>query len=177
MRRIFCIAIALFILTGLQACNNSRKSKNYNDKTPVDEAGASFIKDAVESSIAEVKLSKLAERSSQNKEVLDLAKMMVKDHQELSAVLKKIADNKKINTSDSINYNHENLMKSLSAKKGEVFDKEYIQIMVNDHEQAIKIYKDASANSDADIKKVAANTLPKLEEHLKKADALCGQLK
>lgn len=177
MRKLLCIAVALVMLAGIQACNNSRKSRNYNDKTPVDAAGASFIKDAVEASIAAVKLSKLAERNSQNKEVTDLAKTMVKDHQEMTSILKKIADNKKINTSDSINFDHQKLITGLTKKTGAAFDREYIQITVNDHDMVIKMYKDASANSDADIQKIAASTLPRLEEHMKKANALCSQLK
>ena len=176
MRRLLCIAIALIMLSGLQACNsNPRKAKNYNDKTPVDDSGASFIKDAVESSLSEVKFSNLAQKNSQNREIRDFAKTMITDHGEFEKVLRKIADNKNINVSDSVNFEHQQLANSLARKTEHDFDKEYIQVIVNDHEKTLKLYREAATNSDKDVKKWASATVAKIEEHLKKANALCAR--
>ena len=56
--------------------------------------------------------------------------------------------------------------KDLNDKSGNEFDKAYIEMMVNDHKNAIKIFEKASTDSDDyDIKTWALNTLPTLRVH------------
>ena len=49
--------------------------------------------------------------------------------------------------------------------------------MVIDHEKAVEVFKEGSINANAKLKDFAAKTLPKLEGHLKEANALCADLK
>jgi len=177
MKKVFCIALTLVMLSGLQACNDTRKSKNYNDKTLVDDTGIALIKNGVESSNAEVRLSNLALKNSQNSSVTNFAKMMVTDHTNLAGELKKLAESKKVNTSDSLTVEHEQLLVSLAKKTGAEFDKEYIQAMVNDHEKAVQLFKNAANNTDKAVNDMAGKNLPKLEEHLNAANSLCKDLK
>jgi putative membrane protein len=177
MKQSFCIAITLMVLFAAQACNDTRRAKNYNDRTLVDDTGISLIKNGVESGNAEVKLSLLAERQSQNVKVIDFAKMMITDHTAVGNELKKIAANKKVNTSDTLTMEHLHLITSLSKKSGAEFDKEYMQAMVVDHKRAIEVFKAAANNTDASVNHFAGKTIPKLEGHLEEANKIFASLK
>lgn len=174
MKRTFCIALTLVTLLVIQACNN-KKAKNYNNINKTNEEGISFVKDALESGAAEIKVSQLALTNSKNAEVLAFAKMIIADHTDADVELKKISGSKAVN--DTLTVAHEHLLSSLSKKTGHEFDKEYTQAMVNDHENAIKVFKAGETNTDKKLKDFAGKTLPKLQEHLKQANEICLGLK
>ncbi|RYU92098.1 DUF4142 domain-containing protein [Mucilaginibacter terrigena] len=174
MKRTFGIALTLIVLVLTQACNN-RKAKNYNKISQANEEGISFVQSALESGAAEIKVSQLALTNSKNAEVLEFAKMIIADHTNSDAELKKISGSKPVN--DTITVAHEQLLASLAKKTGHEFDKEYMQVMVNDHENAIKVFKIGETNTDKKLKDFADKTLPKLQEHLKQANAICLGLK
>ena len=174
MKRTFYIALALVTLLVVQACNN-KKAKNYNNINKANEEGISFVKAALESGAAEIKVSQLALTNSQNPEVLAFAKMIIADHTDADIELKKISGSKAVN--DTLTVAHEHLLSSLSGKKGHEFDKEYMQAMVNDHENDILVFKMGEDNTDKKLKDFADKTLPTLQEHLKQANAVCLGLK
>jgi putative membrane protein len=174
MKRTFCIALALVTLLVVQACNN-KKAKNYNNISNANEEGLSFVKDALESGATEIKVSQLALTNSKNPEVLAFAKMIIADHTDADAELRKISGSKSVN--DTLTVAHQHLVSSLTNKTGREFDKEYTQAMVNDHENAIKVFKAGETNTDKKLKGFADKTLPKLQEHLKQANAICLGLK
>jgi putative membrane protein len=174
MKRTFCIALSLVTLLVVEACNN-KKAKNYNNINRANEEGISFVNSALESGAAEIKVSQLALTNSKNPEVLAFAKMIIADHTEADAELRKISGSKTAN--DSLNADHQHLLGSLSSKKGHDFDKEYTLAMVNDHENAIKVFKAGETNMDKKLKGFADKTLPKLQAHLKQANEICLGLK
>jgi putative membrane protein len=172
MRR-FLVALTLVALLGLQACSD-RKGKNYNK---VNDDGVDFVNEAAESGAAEIKLSELAIKNSQNKEVTDFAKAIIADHSEEAKELKDIAEKGKFKATDTLNHDHNLHLTSLAGKTGIAFDKEYLQIMVHEHEQTIKFFKENSTNASAKLQAFTAKNLPKLEAHLKEANAICTGLK
>lgn len=174
MKRTFCITLALVTLLIVQACNN-KKAKNYNKISQANEEGVSFVKAALESGAAEIKVSQLALTNSKNPEVLEFAKKIIADHSETDAELKKISGSKV--TNDTLTAAHEHLLSSLSKKNGPEFDKEYMQAMVNDHENDILVFKMGEGNTDKKLKDFADKTLPTLQEHLKQANSICLGLK
>ena len=169
----FCVALTLVALLAVQACSD-RKGRNFNK---IDDNGLTFVNAAAEAGAAEVKISELALKNSKNEEVIKFAKMMIADHTDAGNELKRIAADSKIDANDSLSAAHNHVLTSLSAKTGVGFDKEYIQAMVIDHEKAVEVFKEGSINANAKLKDFAAKTLPKLEGHLKEANALCADLK
>jgi putative membrane protein len=69
------------------------------------------------------------------------------------------------------------MIRELSKKSGAAFDKMYLQMMVADHEQAVKLYTLASNNSDSKIKEIASKNLSAIKMHLDSANAICITLK
>ncbi len=174
MKRTFCIILALATLVFTQACNN-RKAKNYNKINQANEEGISFVKNALESGAAEIKLSQLALTNSQNPQMLEYAKQVIADHTDMDAELKKISGSK--NNIDSLNAVHQTQLDSLTKKTGAAFDKLYIQAMVIDHENDIKVFKEGENNSDKKLKEFAVKSTPKLAQHLANANEICAKLK
>lgn len=63
--------------------------------------------------------------------------------------------------------------RKLSEKSGAEFDQAFIAAMIADHEDHIAMFdKKAQNASDADVRSFAANNLPKLRQHLERAQQL-----
>jgi putative membrane protein len=179
MKRLLCIVLTLVVLISVQACNDNKKAKNYNEKTKVDADGLTFITQGIKSGMAEVKLSELAQKNSKNPNVISFAKMMITDHTNMGKELQGLADDQLVTglKSDTLDVDHNKIMKSLATKTGAEFDKEYMQVMVADHEKAIKLFKNGATNQDNEVKKLAEKGLPNLQSHLNQANAICTNLK
>jgi putative membrane protein len=66
--------------------------------------------------------------------------------------------------------------RQLEGLSGQAFDRAYIQQMVRDHEKAIAAFTTASKGADGQVKDFASRTLPTLQDHLSRAQALARQL-
>jgi len=126
-----------------------------------------FVKDAVESNLAEIQTSQLALTKSSNPEVKSFAQRMIDDHTQANTQLQTIAEQKGIKIPDSPGLKHQAELKAMQARSGADFDKSYIDQMNADHEKAIELFQ-AAANSpqiDPELKKLAERTLPTLHQH------------
>ncbi|GAC1309618.1 MAG: DUF4142 domain-containing protein [Mucilaginibacter sp.] len=176
MKNLSCLALGVVALLAVSACN-SKHGKNYNNETLVDADGLSFVRNAAEGGLTEIKASGLALTKTSNQRVLALAKMMIDDHTKAGMELKKIETGKLVAGDDTINAEHRKLIAELSAKSGAAFDKAYIDMMVNDHEQASKLFAGASRNNAVAIKDFATKTFPVIQMHLDSAKAVQASLK
>jgi putative membrane protein len=172
-------AYLLLGITGLlsaQSCLN-KHAKNYNQTTLVDQDGTNFILYGIEGGLTEVKASGVAITNSNNQRVISFAKMMIEDHTKAGDQLKKIESDKLVLEKDSISGDHQKMIDSLSTEKGAAFDKAYLQMMVTDHEKTIKLFTDASQNTDIEVRNFAAKTLPTIKMHLDSANAILRAIK
>jgi putative membrane protein len=125
-----------------------------------------FMKSAAEGGMAEVELGKLAATKAQNPEVKKFAQMMVTDHTKANAELKALAAKKNVALPADMG-SHKSAMDDLNGLSGAEFDKEYVDSMVDDHEDTVAAFqKQADNSADADVKAFAAKTLPTLKRHL-----------
>ena len=92
---------------------------------------------------------------------------METEHTKALADLQALADKKQITIPTSLTEKGQDANKKLMDKKGNDFDKEYCDMMVNGHKDAIDKFQKASTNAtDADIRNWAAAILPALRTHL-----------
>ncbi len=132
-----------------------------------------FFKKAAEGGIAEVELGKLAQKKSEDPSVKDFGAMMVKDHSAANEKLKDIAESKHIKLPSSSSIEQMATKTKLEVLTGKTFDHSYIKGMVKDHKTDIAEFKkEAASGKDPEAKAFAAATLPTLEEHLKKIEAI-----
>ena len=61
---------------------------------------------------------------------------------------------------------------ALNNLTGAAFDNQYIRMMVQDHYQAIELFKSAANSDDAQVRAYAEKTLPVLQAHYDQARRL-----
>lgn len=130
-----------------------------------------FITDAAAGAMMEVRLGELAKTNAASKAVKDFAAMMVSDHSKASEELKSIAAKNNVTIPATLPDKSQKHIDDLSKKSGSEFDKDYISLMVDDHEDDIKMFERCAKKEDekADVKAFAAKSLPTLYKHLEAA--------
>jgi len=142
----------------------------------LDQQDSNFIKEAAAGGMAEVELSKIATKSV-NPEVKRFAERMVRDHRSAGTELTGIATELGATVPKSFDTNHQKIRDQLANMHGPAFDRQYMQIMVDDHDQAVKLFRqEISSSHDPRLKQFAQKVLPTIEEHQKMALDLSGRL-
>jgi putative membrane protein len=143
---------------------------------PLDQQDTSFIKEAAGGGMAEVALSKMAEKSA-NPEVKRFAEKMVRDHTTANTELTAIAAELSAEMPKTLDTDHQKIHDHLKSMHGKAFDQQYMRVMVEDHDQAVKLFRQqASSGHDLRLKRFAQETLPTIEEHQKMAFDLSHRL-
>jgi putative membrane protein len=143
-----------------------------------DAATTSFLVDAANGGLAEVKLSELAQQKGTNSGVKMFAGMMVNDHSGANATVKSLAAQRNVTLPSVPGDDNQKKADDLSKKSGADFDKSYMNVMVDDHQKTIDLFEDAADDvNDAEVKTFIDNTLPKLRMHLDSARAVQKRLK
>lgn len=175
------VASALF----LTACNEEKDSstevaKETNEEKMPDkmEYDAAFAVEVCNGGMMEVQLSQLAETNSSSAAVKDFAKMMVSDHSAANEELKGIAAKNNITLPSALSENSQETYNEMAKKKGADFDKAYVNAMVDGHKSTIDKFQDeAKDGTNADLKAFASKTLPTLQAHKQKIDAIDNTMK
>jgi putative membrane protein len=136
-------------------------------------SGASFIKEAVQGNLAEVKVGQLAQDKGATQGVKDFGAALVKDHGSANESAAEAAQQMKVTAPGKPNMKQTEIYDKLAKLSGESFDKQFIKAMVKDHKEDIAKYERESKESGpaADY---AKQTLPTLKAHLKMAEDLAG---
>ena len=130
-------------------------------------ADREFAMEAASGGLMEVAAGKLAATNASSAKVKEFGRMMVTDHTKANAELKAVAAKKNITIPTAPIEKHQEHIDMLKTKKGADFDKEYIDMMVDDHEEDVsKFETEANKGNDADVKAFASKTLPVLNKHL-----------
>ena len=157
-------SLALFGAAAAQAADIDGKAK-------------SFLQNAYEDGLAEVKAGQLALGKTANEDVKKFAQMMVDDHGKANTEMKMLADKKNVKVASEPTMVAKGKEKMMNAKSGADFDKAFADAMVEDHKKAIKAFEEAANEAkDADVKAFASATVAKLKHHLAEAEALKGKV-
>ena len=131
------------------------------------ESDAQFLVNTAEMNLEQIKLGELAQTNSTTPDVKKMGSMMKIDHAQGLKDLARLAGAKQVTLPTSITDAGQAAYNKLMVKKGKDFDKEYCDIMVKGHKDAVdKFDKAPTAVADADIKVWAAMLLPALRTHL-----------
>jgi putative membrane protein len=177
-----------------QACENTNRTSNDPDSlatTMVDSAETamadsmgmhnndttSFMQKAAIGGMMEVELGKMAQEKASNAKVKEFGAMMVRDHTKANAELKQLAQSRDVTLPTSYPEKDRAHVDEMKKMTGDAFDKHYMKMMVDDHAKTIELFKLAAKNSDVNISKFAAKTLPVLEAHHKTATGVQASLK
>lgn len=150
--------------------NEQKFSNNPNEKD------AQFLVDAAVINLKEISLGQLAQQKGGTKHVTALGKMMETEHTKMLADLTALAKSKNISLPTAQTQNGQDAYIKLNKKSEIDFGKEYSDLMVKGHKDAIALFEKASTDcTDSDIRTWATATLPALRTHLDQA-LMCKEL-
>jgi len=186
------ISLCLFLLMFLfAACDNRSGQGDGNDTLRIGpdnsnsvgidttgEAGGDFTMEAASAGLMEVELGNLAQQKASSAEVKRFGSRMVTDHSKANNELKQIAQQNNIVLPDSMMDKHRDMVQDLRELNGTEFDKEYMSMMVQDHQEDVNKFEQASKDDpNSPVGQWAAKTLPVLREHLSLAKQIDEKLK
>jgi putative membrane protein len=133
-----------------------------------------FVEHAATAGAAEVELSKLALKKSQNSAVRDFAQKMVTDHTKAAGELRMVATKENIKVPAAPDATLAATIDKLSKEQGAAFDRAFATRMLQDHQEAVTLFEKAASQSDINpaIRQFASTTLPTLRGHLDHAKEL-----
>jgi putative membrane protein len=129
-------------------------------------APRSFLEEAAEGGIAEVELAGLAPKRAHRADVKKFAATMAQDHTAANQKLTAIAQRDGVALPRTLDAKHKQLEDKLAKLSGKPFDVAYMQAMVSDHEQDVKLFQSAASSGTPEVKTFASSTLPVLQQHL-----------
>ena len=179
------------------ACDNARRNESVNngaanDDATVGTAGVSdgdrnFVEESLNTGMAEIELAKLAQDRAASNEVKQFAQMMISDHTKAGEELKQVAQKHSISVTGALTDEHRELMQELSGLRGAEFDREYMDAMVDSHQEVINHLQSRASEDrfgdnkgevrperadnpvEQSLNQWAANTLPVARHHLDEA--------
>jgi putative membrane protein len=133
-----------------------------------DFAERAFITKAMEGGMAEVQLGQLAQQKSESNDVKQFAAKMVNDHGQMGDKwLKPVAQQMGINPPSGPSKHDKKEMEKLQGLSGQDFDREYITMMVKDHQKDLKDFQsEAQAAQDPTVKQIADKGSQVIQQHL-----------
>jgi putative membrane protein len=167
------------VLTMLAAgCCLTALSAAADDKKDAKDADKTFAHKASASGLAEVNLSIVAERNSKNPAIRRFAQQMVADHTKANKELIALANARSMPLARTMDEKHQKLHEKLGKLNGTELDEAYMEGMVKDHEEAVKLFeKESKDGDDEGLKQWAGTTLPILKRHLESAQTICKNMK
>lgn len=161
------MGMAVLVLAGVLALSGSHAQ---NSKGKTDD---SFLKEAMQGDMAEVKMGQLAQQKGGDDKVKQFGQTLESDHSENLDKAKSLAQEIGMTPPKSVNAEQKATYDKLNKLSGQQFDKEFAQHMVQDHKKDIRKFEQESKKSGS-VASFAQETLPVLKKHLEMAESLSG---
>jgi len=173
-----CLVIALSLL-GLSACNRNSGVQAAREDRPPDATPAEqdFMMKTTQAHLSEMDMAMLAMQKSQNADVKDYANMIQSDHRNAVEDLTDLMKDKNVSQPSVLTPEAKADIEKMTALSGAEFDREFVNMMVSDHQKMVEMFRDQAAIAqNPDVKKYAEDLLPKLQMHSDKAQKLQSKL-
>lgn len=130
-----------------------------------------FLEEAAVSGTFEMQASQMALQSAAQDRVKEFARLMLVQHEQIDAALKRVARDRNMVLPVSLDGDRQSSLGDLQQAKGADFDRRYIEhVAIGEHERAVELFSRAARESqDGDVKAFAAETVALLLQHLGKA--------
>jgi putative membrane protein len=177
--QLFVWCLVLTLAATLSACNRERGVQAAGEDRPasVSHGEQDFMITATQGNLAELESARIALQKSGDSDVKDYAKMIKSEHTKALEDLTDLMHDKNVRQTKAIAADTQQDINRMNNLTGGEFDREFINMMVTDHQKAIELFRDQQSSAqDRDVKKYVDDTLPKLEMHLDKAQQLQTKL-
>jgi predicted outer membrane protein len=136
-----------------------------------------FLVEAMQDTLAEIRICEMAIEKSQNHDVQVFAKKMIDEHGRMRRDMEKLAEKKKLNVPQEIRREQKMTVDELGSLAGRDFEQRWIQYNIDVHERDTKVFRHyAGEQNDADIRALAEHGADTLGKHLKMAHDLGKKL-
>jgi putative membrane protein len=169
----------LLVILALQGCSRDRNVEAARENRPpaASPAAQDFMMKTADTDLSEIDMARLALQKSTNADIRDYANMVQSDDTAALENLSDLMKEKGVSQPQVASVDARQDLSRMSGLSGPEFDREFINMMVADHQKAIDRFHDQIAIAqDPDVKKYAEDLLPKLEMHLEKAQRLQSKL-
>ncbi len=125
-----------------------------------------FIETALKGGLAEVQEVQLAQKKAANPELRSAAAQLEKEHQALNSELSRIGSRHGVALPKEPGEDRKALYDQLQKLSGNQFDEEFLKAGAAAHQKTIALFERTQAQTaNAEIKKLAGDTLPTLKKH------------
>lgn len=129
-----------------------------------------FARDAAFINQTEIELGRLALQNASNADVKNFGQRLIDDHNQARTNLENAVRNRNIDLPDDLDADHMGKMNQLRGVTGADFDRQFINMMITDHREAINKFEQRASSPPANqVQSFAIQTLPKLRQHLQMA--------
>lgn len=136
---------------------------------------ADFVPAAAQSDMYEIESSKLALAKSKSADIKKFAQEMITAHTGTTAKLKATLTSAKLTMAPpaAMDERHQGMIDTLKSAGDADFDKTYLDQQTAGHKEAVTLFKSYADDGDnADLKKLAGDTVPAIQKHLDMVQAL-----
>ena len=167
------LASAVILAFGISA----GQAQDKKAKSNLSKEDTQAMEKLAQGDMAEVEAGKVAAQKASSAEVKKFGQHMVDEHTKMLEEGKKLAQAKGVKAPASPDKKHQDALKKLQGLSGDEFDRRFMEQMVNDHQEALKLAeKTAKEAKDSDLKAHAQKGAPKIKEHLAQATKLRDSL-
>ena len=173
------MCLVLTLTAGLTSCDRERGVEAAREDRPaaVLQSEQEFMMKATQANLTEIAGARSALQKSANDEVKEYANMIKSDHTSALEDLTDLMKDKNVAQPKTIDARTQQDIDRMNNLTGGEFDREFINMMVSDHQKAIELFRDQQTSSqDQDVKKYVDKVLPNLEVHLDTAQRLQTKL-
>lgn len=141
------------------------------------ESDQDFVNNAAIGGLFEVESGKIAEKKASNAQVKKFAARMVHDHGEADNRLKQIVSAAGGTVPNELDPEHQQQLQQITSQQGPEFDRNYMQMMVKDHDTDAQAFGKAEQTlQNPRLKQFAAQTLRVVEQHDKLAHQIADKM-
>jgi putative membrane protein len=174
------IILSVLFLTSAMAASGADQQTSASGQN-LNSGDLKFVQMAADIDAREVQFSQRAKEKSQNEQVREFATLMIQDHGQMNRELLKLAQ--RFHDSGGPPYKRQErsvkkAVAELAALQGAEFDRRYMEAMLKDHQESVRLFeREATNGNDPELKALAGKTLPHLKAHLEKAQQIAAALK
>jgi predicted outer membrane protein len=129
-----------------------------------------FLVEAMQDTLAEIRICEMALEKSQNHDVKVFAQKMIDEHGRMRRDMERLAEQKKLTVPQEIRREQKMTVDELNSLAGRDFEQRWIQYNIDVHERDTKVFRHyASEEHDEDIREMAKHGAETLGKHLKMA--------
>lgn len=161
MKNIYVALAALALMGAVAGCSKASMDK-------------AFVKEAIESDIADMRIADLAVQKATRPEVKDFAQSVSSDQTQARAQAEGVAGELGVAVPTDMSAAGNDAYNKLSNLEGADFDKEFLSYMVGRNQGDIEKFQAAAKSKDSRVAELANGQLPTLQRHLDTAKTLQG---